>query len=150
MTTPLTIAYQSRVVGMALDIGITKLEARFCHYCPCTDPTALWRYAVMALGGPVAEQRYVIYPHDIVVARRNSTWAADYQRAYDWLRVRPGMTLAQAEARAQHLVGVNWLYVTRVAQALSVMGELDGADLPRLVCGDLGWWLRWEQNAPAS
>jgi hypothetical protein len=106
-------------------------------------------YAVMALGGPAAEQRYACYPIDIVAAQRNSVWAPDYQRAYDWLRVRPGMTLAQAEAKAWHLVGVNWLYIGRVAQALAVMGELDGADLPRVVMGDLGWWLRWQQDAPS-
>jgi hypothetical protein len=42
------------------------------------------------------------------------------------------VTLAQAEARARHLVGVNWVYVTRIAQALAVMGELDGATLVRV------------------
>jgi hypothetical protein len=154
MTTPPHIAYHEAghaLVGLALDIGITKLEARGCRYCPCSDPRTWWRYAVMALGGPAAEQRYACYPIDIVAAQRDSTWAADYQRAYDWLRVRPGVTLAQAEAKARHLVNANWLYVGRIAQALAVMGELDGADLPRVVCGDLGWWLRWqEQDAPGE
>jgi hypothetical protein len=31
-----------------------------------------------------------------------------------------------------------------------VIGKLDGADIPRVVMGDLGWWLRWEQNALAG
>jgi hypothetical protein len=153
MTTSLHIAYHEAghaVVAMALGTGIRKLESRFCHYCPRNDPMAWWAYAVTALGGPAAEQRFACYPIDVVAMKGNSVWAADYQRACDWLRQRPGVTLAQAEARARHLVNANWLYVGRIAQALAVMGELDGADLPRVVCGDLGWWLRWEQDALAS
>jgi hypothetical protein len=64
---------------LALDIRITKLEARGCHFRPRNDPMAWWRYAVMAR--PVAEQRYACYPIDIVVAQRDSIWAGDYQRA---------------------------------------------------------------------
>jgi hypothetical protein len=122
--------------------AIRKLESRVCHFYPRNDPMAWWAYAVMALGGP-AVLRVLYYPFGIVAMKRNSVWAADYQRACDWLRRRPGVTLAQAEARARRLVNVNWLYVTRVAQALSVMGELDGADLVRVVLGD---WRLWQQT----
>jgi hypothetical protein len=147
MNTPLIIAHHE-AVAMALGIGITKLESRLCHARRRNDPMTNWGHAVA--GGSAAEQRYACHPIDIVAMRRNSILAADYQRACDWLRWRPGVTLAAAEAKAWHLVGVNCLYIIRIAQALAVMGELDGADLPRVVCGDLGWWLRWEQDALAG
>jgi hypothetical protein len=151
LNAPLAIAHHEAghsVVAMALGIGIRKLEVRLCHFCPRNDPVAWWAYAVMALGGPAAEQRYACYPFGIVAMKRNSVWAADYQRACDWLRRRPGVTLAAAEATARHLVGVNWLSIIRIAQALSVLGELDGAALVRVVLGD--WRLRREQDALAS
>ena len=84
MTTPLVIAHHEAghaLVGLALDIPITRLEAEGCRYCPCSDPRTWWRFAAMALGGPAAEQRYACYPIDIVVAQRDSIWAGDYQRA---------------------------------------------------------------------
>jgi hypothetical protein len=81
--------------------------------------------------------------------KRNSVWAADYRRAYDWLRRYGGaVTLNQAEATARRLGGVNWLYIIRIAQALSVEGELDGAALVRVVLGD--WRLWREQDALAG
>jgi hypothetical protein len=89
------------------------------------------------MAGPASEQKFANYPPDTLAMRRGSVWAADYRRAYDWLRRHPGgMTLAQAEATARHLVGVNWLSIIRIAQALSVLGELDGAALVRVVLGD--------------
>jgi hypothetical protein len=60
------------------------------------------------------------------------------------------VTLAAAEATARHLVGVNWLSIIRIAQALAVMSELDGADLPRVVRGESAWRLWREQDALAS
>jgi hypothetical protein len=89
MNAPLIIAHHEAghaVVGMALGIGITKLESWLCHFRPCNGRMAWWAYAVMALGGPAAEQRYACYPFDFVAMKRNSVWAADYRRAYDWLR----------------------------------------------------------------
>jgi hypothetical protein len=71
MTTPLNIAYHEAghaICALALDIGITKLEARGCRYRPCNDSATWWRYAVMALGGPAAEQRYACFPIDVVAA----------------------------------------------------------------------------------
>jgi hypothetical protein len=84
MTMSLAIAYHEAghaICALALDIGVTKLETRGCHFCPCNDSTTWWRYAVMALGGPVAEQRYTCFPIDVVAAQRDSVWAPDYQRA---------------------------------------------------------------------
>jgi hypothetical protein len=47
-----------------------------------------------------------------------------------------------------HLVDQHWLLITRIAHALSVMGELDGATLTRVVSGESVWRLR--ENAPQS
>jgi hypothetical protein len=105
----------------------------------------------MALGGPIAELRYACYPHDAVMAWRNSAWAVDYQRARDGLRRHPGGgNICAVEATAVHLVDMHWLPITRVAQALSVMGELDGAMLSRVVNGESVWRLWREQDALAG
>jgi hypothetical protein len=45
---------------------------------------------------------------------------------------------------------VHWLLITRIAQALSVMDELDGATLARVVNGESVWRLRREQDALAG
>jgi hypothetical protein len=90
LNAPLAIAHHEAgqaVVGMALGIGIKKRESRLCHTCGRNDPMGWWAYAVMPLGGPMAELRYACYSYDAMMARRNSVWAVDYQRACDWLPV---------------------------------------------------------------
>jgi hypothetical protein len=52
--------------------------------------------------------------------------------------------------RRQCIVDMHWLHITRIAQALSVTGELDGATFARVANGERVWRLWREQDALAS
>jgi hypothetical protein len=62
-----------------------------------------------------------------------SYWKTDRANAEHWLGLIRGVSFAQAEAMARHLVGEHWPAIVRVAEALADCGELSGAELERLV-----------------
>jgi hypothetical protein len=63
---------------------------------------------------------------------RRSAWATDRRCAEHWLRHLPGVTLANTEAMAGHLVAKHWPRIVCVARALAEAGEFSGVSLERL------------------
>jgi hypothetical protein len=121
------------VVALALGHEVTRLSLEFCRTrYRRNDEIAWWNEAVISMAGAAAEQRLMHYPEDVLAMMRRSAWATDRRCAEHWLRLIPGVTLANTEAMAAHLVAKHWPRIVRVARALTEERETSGVTLDRL------------------
>jgi hypothetical protein len=121
------------VAALALGHEVTALSLAFCRTrYRRKDEMACWNEAVISMAGAAAEQRLMDYPEDVLAMMRRSAWATDRRCAEHWLRLIPGVNLANTEAMAAHLVAKHWPRIVRVAGALAEAGELSGVSLERL------------------
>jgi hypothetical protein len=91
-----------------------------------------WIECVIALSGPAAETRYGTYSADEIEHHRRVHWWQDIDNAEGHLRELNGVTFAQIENLARHLVEQHWTTITRVAEALVAQSELKPFELDRL------------------
>jgi hypothetical protein len=120
------------VVARSLSLEVAKLDLKLCHTHRRDDPIAYWGQAIVAVSGPAAEQKFAAYPLEVQARLWKSYWKTDRANADYWLGLIHGVSLAQAEAMARHLVGEHWPAIVRVAEALAEEGELSGVALDRL------------------
>jgi hypothetical protein len=66
----------------ACGIEVTRLTLEVCG--TRRDEIAHWTQAVTALAGSAAEQRFALYPEDVLAMTRRSVWATDRRYAEHW------------------------------------------------------------------
>ena len=104
--------------------GVTTLVRVGC-------PQAQRAEALIALSGPLAEDRYQSYSLDEQAALWGSAWWPDLRNALH--RLQAGESLGEAVREARQLVRQNWSQIKRLAQALHQRGELTAAEIDAVV-----------------
>jgi hypothetical protein len=88
--------------------------------------------ALIALGGPCAEQRLCGYAQERRAELWETCWKFDFRNALRHLDAING-SFGDALSEAEDLVRRHWDAIERVADALAERGELTGAEVEALV-----------------
>ena len=100
------------------------------------SPSVQRSRAVIALGGPMAEDAYRGYTLEEQHALWGSVWSVDLSNALARLPLTDSVASALQQARG--IVREHWSLIELVAQALTSRGRLTGAEIARLIRSEEG------------
>jgi hypothetical protein len=72
------------VIASLFGIEVTCLTLEVCRVRTRRDEIAHWAQAVTAPASSAAEQRFALYPEDVLAMMRRSVWATDRRNAEHW------------------------------------------------------------------